>query len=160
MYRQVLIPLDGSAFAEAALPLALELSRRTGADVHLVTVVEPVTSFAYEGWEGAALEWSQEYLENVTERIKGRVGGELTSAVLTGHTVEMLQKETLARNADMVVLATHGRGALSRVWLGSVAAGFSRQADRPIILIRPEDDAEAPTTLSRIRDAPDTSRRI
>ena len=84
MYRKILVPLDGSAFAEAALPLALEVSRRTGADVHLVTVLEPVTSFAYEGWESAAHDWSREYLEDVVARIGDQAGGETTSAVLDG----------------------------------------------------------------------------
>nr|NIT85847.1 universal stress protein [Gemmatimonadota bacterium]NIU29669.1 universal stress protein [Gemmatimonadota bacterium]NIV60078.1 universal stress protein [Gemmatimonadota bacterium]NIW62736.1 universal stress protein [Gemmatimonadota bacterium]NIX41846.1 universal stress protein [Gemmatimonadota bacterium] len=86
MYRQILVPLDGSAFAETGLPLALELSRRTGADLHLVTVLEPVTSFAYEGWEGAAVEWSREYLEDVLKRIEGEAGGKIDHAVLNGHT--------------------------------------------------------------------------
>ena len=35
-------------------------------------MLEPVTSFAYEGWEGAAVEWSQKYLEDVLDRIKER----------------------------------------------------------------------------------------
>lgn len=142
MYRQILVPLDGSAFAEAALPLALELSRRTGADLHLVTVLEPVTSFAYEGWEDAAVEWSQEYLENVLDRVEGQAGGSIDHAVLNGHTVEVLQKEAQRLSADLVVMASHGRGALSRLWLGSVADGFVRQTHLPVILVRPEEDAE------------------
>lgn len=142
MYRQILVPLDGSAFAEAALPLALEISRRTGADMHLVTVLEPVTSFAYEGWEDAAVEWSRKYLDDVLERTEGQGGGAIDHAVLNGHTVETLQKEAEAREADLVVMASHGRGALSRMWLGSVADGFVRQTHLPVVLVRPEEDAE------------------
>lgn len=148
MYKQILVPLDGSVFAESALPLALELSRRTGADVHLSTVLEPVTSFAYEGWEGAAVEWIVEYLENVTERIDGEAGGKVTTAVLSGHTVEMLLGEIESHGVDLVVMATHGRGALSRLWLGSVADGFARQSNVPVILVRPEEGAEAPKAFS------------
>lgn len=145
MYKQILVPLDGSAFAESALPLALEVSRRTGAAVHLATVLEPVTSFAYEGWEGAAVEWSNQYLEDVVARIGDRAGGEVTAGVLSGHTVEMLQGEVEARNADIVVMASHGRGAISRAWLGSVADGFVRQADVPVLLVRPPEDAKPQT---------------
>jgi nucleotide-binding universal stress UspA family protein len=145
VYTQILVPLDGSAFSEAALPLALEISRRTGAGVHLATVLEPVTSFAYEGWEGAAVEWSNQYLENVVERMEDRAGGEVTTAVLSGHTVEMLQGEVESRGVDVVVMATHGRGALSRMWLGSVADGFVRQAELPVILVRPDEDAQPVT---------------
>lgn len=142
MYRQIMVPLDGSAFAEAALPLALELSRRTGADLHLTTVLEPVTSFAYEGWEGAAVEWSQQYLEDVLNRIEGQGGGSLSHAVLNGHTVEMLQKEAEQHDVDVVVMASHGRGTVSRMWLGSVADGFVRRTHLPVILMRPEESAE------------------
>lgn len=148
MYQHILVPLDGSAFSEAALPLALELSRRTGADVHFATVLEPVTSFAYEGWEGAAVEWSQKYLENVLDRIGDQAGGEVTTAVLSGHTVEMLQGEVESRGADVVVMASHGRGAMSRLWLGSVADGFVREANLPVILVRPAEGAEAVTEFS------------
>lgn len=144
MYRQILVPLDGSAFAESALPLALEISRRTGADVHLATVLEPVTSFAYEGWEGAAVEWSRQYLDDVLDRIEGQAGGSIDHAVLNGHTVEMLQKEAETRDADLVVMASHGRGAFSRLWLGSVADGFVRQTHLPVILVRPDEDVDQP----------------
>jgi nucleotide-binding universal stress UspA family protein len=147
MYSQVMVPLDGSTFAEAVLPLALTISRRTRAKVHLVTVLEPVSSFAYEGWESAAVDWSHKYLEDLTKRIAGSAGGEVTTAVLTGHTVERLQEEAANRQADIVVMATHGRGALSRMWLGSVTDGFVRKADRPVILVRPDEDAETPTTF-------------
>ncbi|MBT8488534.1 MAG: universal stress protein [Gemmatimonadetes bacterium] len=142
MYRRILVPLDGSAFAEAALPLALELSARTGADLRLVTVLEPVTSYAYEGWEGAALDWTQRYLEDVLERIDGDADGEVDHVVRNGHTVDTLQKEAEEWGADVVVMASHGRGALSRLWLGSVADGFIRQADLPLLVVRPEDKAE------------------
>lgn len=139
MYHQILVPLDGSSFAEATLPLALELSRRTRADLHLVSVLEPVTSFAYEGWEGAAVEWSEQYLADTVERIADQAGGAVTHAVLSGHTVEMLQGEAESRGADLVLLASHGRGALSRLWLGSVADGFVRQTHLPVVIVRPEE---------------------
>jgi len=147
MYKQILVPLDGSAFAEAALPLALEVSRRTGARLHLATVLEPVTSFAYEGWEGAAVEWSHKYLEEVLNRIEGKAGGDVTQSVLSGHTVEMLQGEAETLGADLVVMASHGRGALSRMWLGSVADGFVRQTDLPVILVRPDEGATPASTF-------------
>ncbi|MEX2468016.1 MAG: universal stress protein [Gemmatimonadota bacterium] len=143
MYRQIMVPLDGSKFAEAALPMALTVSRKTGAPVHLVTVIEPVPAFAYEEWESAAEEWTKEYLAKLTESVSGNAGGAVTSSVLTGHVVDALQKEAGAKKADLVVMASHGRGTISRLWLGSVADRFVRQADRPVLLVRPED-GEAP----------------
>ena len=140
MYRQIMVPLDGSKFAETALPLALTLSRKTGAPLHLATVIEPVPAFAYEDWGTAAEEWTREYLAKLAEEVKSRAGGEVTSEVLTGHVVDALQKEAAKKKADLVVMASHGRGAVSRLWLGSVADRFVRQADRPVLLVKPDEE--------------------
>ena len=149
MYNRILVPLDGSTFAEAALPMALTISHKTESDVHLVTVLEPVSSFAYEGWESAATEWGEKYLSDVTRRIEGKAGGEVSTALLNGHAVDSLQGESVKFKADVIVMATHGRGALSRLWLGSVADGFVRQADRPVLLVRPNEEEDAPTEFDQ-----------
>lgn len=143
MYRQIVVPLDGSRFAEAALPLALDVSRRTEAPIHLVTVQEPIPSFAYDEWEAAASDWSEDYLANVVERIAGRAGGEVTTALRSGPVVERLREEVETVEGDLVVMATHGRGMLSRAWLGSVADAFVHHCDRPVLLVRPEEDQPA-----------------
>ena len=139
MYRQIMVPLDGSKFAEAALPLALTLSRKTGASLHVVTVIEPVPAFAYEEWASAAEEWTKEYLAKLGENVSAHAGGAVTSSVLSGHVVDALQKEAGAKQVDLVVMASHGRGTISRLWLGSVADRFVRQADRPVLLVRPDE---------------------
>lgn len=139
MYRLIMVPLDGSHFAESALPLALSVSRRTGAPVHLVTVQEPIPSFAYDEWENAAESWSREYLSNVAERARPFAGGPVTATLLAGHVVEALEDEARDRSADLVVMATHGRGAFSRAWLGSVADAYIHHAARPVLLARPDE---------------------
>lgn len=144
MFDLILVPLDGSRFAESALPLALAVSRRTGAAVHLVTVHEPIPSFAYEEWESAAEDWTREYLAKVAERSAPHAGGKVTSALLTGHVVPVLEAEAHERGADLVVMATHGRGAFSRAWLGSVADAFIHHASRPVLLVRPDEDEQDP----------------
>lgn len=140
MYRQILVPLDGSRFAESVLPIALALSRRTGARIHLVTVQEPIPSFAYDEWESAAAEWSNTYLGSTVERIGDLAGGEVTSHLRSGHVVEGIEEEAQEHAADLVVMATHGRGLFSRAWLGSVAASYVHHTDRPVLLVRPEAD--------------------
>lgn len=143
MYRLILVPLDGSRFAEYALPLALALSRRTSAEVHLITVQEHLPTRSPEGWEEAAREWHAEYLEEVAGRIRARAGGAVTTKVRLGHVVEELQAESETRGADLVVMATHGRGAFSRAWMGAIADSFIRHTDRPVLLVRPrEGDAD------------------
>lgn len=140
MYKQILVPLDGSTFAEAALPLAISLSQKTRAGIHLLAVVEPIPAFAYEEWEAAAREWSEDYLENVKERIGEKAGGKVTTGLRSGHVVETILNEVSSNHADLMVMATHGRGALSRAWLGSVADAIMRQAKVPVLFVRPSDE--------------------
>jgi nucleotide-binding universal stress UspA family protein len=147
VYKQIVVPLDGSTFAEAALPLALALSQKTGAGVHLVSVVEPIPALAYDEWEAAAKSWCEDYLDNVAERARGEAGGEVTTGLRSGHVVETLLTEAGAKHADLIVMATHGRGALSRAWLGSVADGVIRQAKIPVLFVRPAEGT-APETIT------------
>jgi nucleotide-binding universal stress UspA family protein len=142
VYHRIMVPLDGSRFAESVLPIALAISRRTGTPLHFVTVQEPVPSFAYEEWEATSREWSQSYLEGVTSRAAERTEGELTWELLTGHVAESLEEEARAREVDLVAMATHGRGMFSRAWLGSVTASFVHHTDLPVLLVRPEDGEE------------------
>jgi nucleotide-binding universal stress UspA family protein len=148
MYRFIMVPLDGSRFAESAVPLALALSRRTGAPLHLVTVQEPIPSFAYDEWENAAEDWSRAYLDNALERVRPLAGSEVTATLLSGHVVEVLEKEAQSRGADLVVMASHGRGAFSRAWLGSVADAFLHHTRRPLLLVRPEEGNVEPDLAS------------
>ena len=139
MYKQIMVPLDGSTFAEAALPLALALSRKTRAGIHFVSVLEPTPAFDYDEWEAAARAWSEGYLDNVAGRVRGESGGAVTTGLRSGQVVETLLTEAGAKHADLVVMATHGRGALSRAWLGSVADALLRQAKMPVLFVRPSE---------------------
>ena len=155
MYRLILVPLDGSHFAEYALPLALTLSRRTKAKVHLLTVQEPLPTRSPEGWEEAARDWHQSYLDDLAIRIRELAGGEITTKVRMGHVVDSLQAEAEVQEADLVVMATHGRGALSRAWMGAIADSFIRHTDRPVLVVRPPEGGaevalEPDRTISKV----------
>lgn len=142
MYRQILVPLDGSSFAEAALPYALAVSRRAGSAVGLVSVEEPDQGLAYDEWATVARQWSLNYLEDMAGRIRDAAGGPVTTTLLQGNVPEALVLRAAEGGADLVVMATHGRGVLSRAWLGSVADAFVRRTDRPVLLVRPGEDDE------------------
>jgi nucleotide-binding universal stress UspA family protein len=152
MYRQIMVPLDGSRFAESALPWALAVSRRTSAPIRFVTVQEPIPSFAYDEWEEASREWSGEYLTSLVKRVGDHAGGEVTTSLLSGHVVEILEAEAARSSADLVVMATHGRGLFSRAWLGSVADSFIHHTDRPVLLVRPDEGDEVDLSADRTVD--------
>jgi nucleotide-binding universal stress UspA family protein len=69
----------------------------------------------------------------------------VSTRLLQGRVWEALVRHIEESGADLVVMATHGRGAFSRAWLGSVADALLRHTDRPVLLVRPlEDDAPPP----------------
>ena len=140
MFTSILIPLDGSRFAESALGPGLALSRATGAAVHLATVHEPVPSFSYDEWESAAWDWSEDYVGKVGTRAATHAGGPVDAWVGSGRVVDCLTLRADAVKADLIVMATHGRGALTRAWLGSTADAFLRHAHQPVLLVRPDED--------------------
>jgi nucleotide-binding universal stress UspA family protein len=146
MVRSVLVPLDGSAFGEHALPLALSIARRAGAGLQVVhALVTPAPLFAEPrpGLENtlgpALLQRSRIYLESVAERVAAVADVPVTTAVLEGEVTEAVHQRVLATGADLVVLCTHGRGPLARAWLGSVADGLMRRLSVPALLVRPRE---------------------
>jgi nucleotide-binding universal stress UspA family protein len=153
MYRSLLVPLDGSAFAEHALPLALAIARRAGAALTVVQVHVPFALMDAErpspgGYEAEAearvLERERAYLDGVVKRVASLAPVPVTPALVEGPVVaELLSGQAAVANADLVVMASHGRGPLSRFWLGSVADEMVRRATTPLLLVRPQEAAPA-----------------
>ena len=145
MPNRIMVPLDGSAYAEKALPLAYDLARRHGAGVHLVRVHQPLFPEVRSG--GASvhdpafdLEVEREgrwYLDVLLGRIEAHERARSATAHLRGPVLQSLTEYLRDHAIDLVVMTTHARGGLSRVWLGSVADGLVRQATVPILLLRP-----------------------
>lgn len=142
MYDAILVPLDGSPFAEFALGPAAALAEATSGRLRLVCVQDPVPTFAFGEWDGEPQAWRSDYLEDVVDRITGESDVGADGAVRVGPVTDEILDEVEESGADLVVLATHGRGPVSRFWLGSVADGLVRNSRRPVLLIRPEEDAE------------------
>jgi nucleotide-binding universal stress UspA family protein len=146
MHSAIFVPLDGSPFAEHALPLALGIARRAEAVLHVAHVHVPVAAL-YTGNELAAdapldfQVWEQEhvYLQEVVKRLKGVGRLRVTSTLLDGPVAESLAEQAVAAEANLLVMTTHGRGPFSRVWLGSVADRLVRLAPMPLLLLRPPD---------------------
>jgi nucleotide-binding universal stress UspA family protein len=147
VYRSILVPLDGSAFGEHALPLARAVMRRTGASLQLLHVVPPVPVVE----AGAPLladadlmaqfrETARAYLEGVLRRLGGPTGAS-APVVLEGEVVSQIQEHAARAGADLVVMATHGRGPLARFWLGGVADELVRRLPLPLLLVRPREAA-------------------
>ena len=153
MFRNILVPLDGSPFGEHALPIAYALARRAGGHVHLVRVHEPIASLvpAMAGWApGPEMEqWTREladtesaYLRNVVDQANREV--RVSPRLLHGVVLDALEVDAQRTGADLLIMTTHGRGGIARAWLGSVADGLVRRVHIPVLLVRPEMDPPKP----------------
>jgi nucleotide-binding universal stress UspA family protein len=155
MFQTILVPLDGSPFAERALPYAAAIARRTGACIRVVhkhiprQPVHPDSVLADDP-KPNPLTWKseREYLEAITRRLVAAGVSTVASALLEGPTVEAIAIEVTASKADLVIMTTHGRGLVARFWLGSVADALVRRLTTPILLIRPPTASPPPRNRS------------
>lgn len=98
--------------------------------------------------------WEDEkkYLQSVVDRLK-KAGLEKVSAqVLEGSIAETLQEHALGKGCDLVVMTTHGRGPVSRFWLGSVADQLVHRVSLPLLLIRTREEVPPPASEPQIRN--------
>ena len=139
------MPLDGARSSERALPVAVNLSRGSGAALHLVRIhVRPERPpLSLEGMpvvdeEEDARCWAAEraYMAGVGERSGRRAELSTTIAVLDGPVEEVLATYASCEGIDLIVMATHGRHGLARAWLGSVGDALLRVSGVPVLLVR------------------------
>ena len=153
MFERILVPLDGTPLAEQALGPAASLSRATGAELHLATVLMPtlmgLPDIPDDATPGAT---QSEYLDNVLERVKGAGVANASAKLLrSDHVVEGLEEYRKEVGADLTVMCTHGRGPVERAWLGSVADRLVRASDAPILLVRGAAPEERPDVNTEFR---------
>lgn len=144
MYTAILVPLDGSLFAEQALPLALEVARQSGATLYLARVHVAAAQGSNAGARDRQIrERERDYLSAIAERLAPTWRGKIHITLLDGPVAESIAAYTTTCHSDLVVLSTHGRGGISRLWLGSVADRLMRRLEIPLLLTRPREDDPA-----------------
>lgn len=150
MSRLIMVPLDGSEFSESAIPVALAIARRWEARVEILTVHEAVSTLDHDFWETASEEWSERYIAGVADRLAADAGVTVKASVLSGIVGETIQKHMEANGGTLLVMASHGRGPMSRFWLGSTADALVRRSRFPILLLRPDGEpgSELPEAFS------------
>ena len=143
MYHKILVPLDGSKRAEKILPHAEEMAKRYKAKIILLQVVEykaiTITEGAYITLSDQEFDQANNQAETYLEEIQGEFRGENIESqthVINGPVVEGIISIAAKEGVDLIALASHGRGGVSRVFYGSVAAGLVHGVDRPLLIIR------------------------
>jgi nucleotide-binding universal stress UspA family protein len=153
----VIVPLDGSELAEAALPIARELSRLIAARVVLVGVIPPTGHLiAVEGGAAPYTESAharaeidaQAYLEASVARL-GADAVAVETCVPSGDPATEIANVALDYCAAVVVMATHGRAGVLRTLRGSVAGGVLHRSPTPVLLIHPAELRPAEEPIAR-----------
>lgn len=143
--EHIVIPLDGSALAEQVLEPAFELAHLLEARCSLLRMVEeapPVPGGASSGHLHVTRAEAEAYLERIASQ--ANVQGVPTRAhVSVGrHAAETILEEARAFPSHLIALATHGRGGVRRMLLGSVADKVIRGASSPVLVYRPQQDTQ------------------
>ena len=145
MFRSILVPLDGTRFAEAALPVAARLARSSRARLRLLLAHQPTAALvglgeitaADPGIDQALQAEERVYLSSTVARFGPSGDGPVTTNQIDGPAGEAICSEASLVGADLIVMATHGRSALGRLWLGSVSNHVIRHSGLPVLLIHP-----------------------
>jgi nucleotide-binding universal stress UspA family protein len=148
MYKTILVPLDGSKRAERILPYVEELALKFEAKLVFLQVIEPSVVLAAPYDMGHYYDVNQ--IERLSDEAKaylstlqasfGAKGINVETLVDNGPVVTCVLEEAVRKNVDLIAMASHGRSGLARAFYGSVAAGVLNQADRPLLLIRAQEE--------------------
>jgi nucleotide-binding universal stress UspA family protein len=128
VFRRILVPLDGSAAGEAALPLASDIARIEKSQIILFYAIEPAAAWAGNVLGGAyatmqepqnAPQSAADYLDNVCQRL-APAGIDAVSILESGPPAETIINYSKREQIDLIAISTHGRSGITRWVLGSV----------------------------------------
>lgn len=156
---RIVVPLDGSETAEAALPMARLLAGALGASVELVRVHGITYGRGEDPVETDVLASARGYLEEKARELAAASGAAVDTVLREGPVASEVLEHLGDHAEGIVVMTTHGRSGFSRLWLGSVAEQLVRSSPWPVLLVRPDPEFEPADELDRILVAIDGSER-
>jgi len=148
MFHQLLVPLDGSASSELALPVAARVAHATGATLTLLRAVPPPEDLAWRSIGplqdvSKAYEQEQAHANAYVQQVAAAEmlsGLHVVQMVTEGNATQRILAEAQTRQADLIVMCSHGETGLKRWAPGSVSLRVARQSPVPLLLLRPAVD--------------------
>jgi nucleotide-binding universal stress UspA family protein len=139
---RLLVPLDLSPATERVLATATAVARDTGASVWLLHVAEPDPAFVgYEAGSAAvrdqvAHEYRDEHRRLQEHATQLREAGiDATPLLIRGPTAETILEKSAQLEVDLIVMATHGRGAVFDILVGSISHAVLRRSTIPVLMV-------------------------
>ncbi len=140
--KTILAPVDFSAATPAVVAAARETARAFGARLYLLHVAAPEPDFV--GYSAGpqevrdaiagALHEERDELTALAEEARA-AGADVAQLMVQGPTIEAVVQKADDLDADLIVMGSHGRGAVLRLLLGSVSEGVLRRAGRPVLIV-------------------------
>lgn len=154
MYRNILVPTDGSRGSATAVGHAIDLASQYDATVHALHVVEDsgIAAFGRSEIQRDLRERGERLVEAVRDRAGNR-DVDCETAVVSGSPPERIVQYASENDVDLVVVGTHGRTGVRRYLLGSVAERVVRTAPVPVLTLSP-----GVTPVADADDAIETAR--
>jgi nucleotide-binding universal stress UspA family protein len=163
MYQSILVPVDGSPTSIRGVDEAIRLAKLTGGRIHLVHVLDQLAFVA--GLEmstidifGILQQEGSEILKQMKARVEasGVPATTFISEPLPGRVCDVVAAQAKVVHADLIIVGTHGRRGVGRMFLGSDAEQILRTSSVPVLVVRgqaAEEQARSPAP-AELRAAP------
>lgn len=152
----ILVATDFSKPARVALDYGRELAHSLGATLHVLHVVQEIPTY-YGAEVGLAVANIEQNVEDAARRELEAAVGEHHGLVVRTATVralnvaEAINAYAQTNDVDLIVAGTHGRGAVSRFFMGSVAERLVRSATRPVLTVRAHEPEVASSSTRDVQ---------
>lgn len=152
-FRHVVVPLDGSPLAEQILPRIIPLAKLEDAVITLLHVLHADTraesTISHAGstssifrrtdaWWDKDIEVAQNYLVRLARRLRAQGTLVRTDIVVSRNVPDAIGDFAIREKADLIAIATHGRGGLARMLRGSVADSIMHSMKGSMLVFKPE----------------------
>jgi len=154
MFKHILVPLDGSKLAEAALPVAASLAQTLGAPVTLLHIIEQdAPQEIHKDYHLTQADEASAYLKQVAQRDfppKIQVDSHVHTAAVKDVAGSIVEHATREFQPDLIIMCTHGKSGVRELLFGSIAQQVVAQGLTPLLLIRPDSRISEPFQVARI----------
>jgi len=149
MYGTILVPTDDSGQSQRGVDHGLALAKALGSNVVIVTVTEPLTSYSgvspgtfgfgseiYDGFDEQQKKFAAGILDKAKEKADALGVPATVVHVLNAYASDAIVETAVARDAQLIVMASHGRRGLGRLLIGSQASAVVSHSPIPVLVVR------------------------
>lgn len=142
--RRIVHPSDFSPASSAAFTRAVDMAKESGAEVVIVHVLAPIAPLVADGYvsgkvyddlQRSARAHGKQQLDALVARAR-KAGVQASGLLLEGVPYSQITRAAKSRRADMIVMGTHGRSGLAKLFLGSVAERVVATSTCPVLTVR------------------------